>query len=851
MLGYAWATVRARASGLAGAFVALLAAAALVTACGMLLETGLRGTIQTERYAGTPVVVTADQHVRERTVTPKDGKPDKVKEKAKPLFERAWLPADTAERIARVPGVSAAIPEVTFPVTAFTDTGEVVAGPGAGASWGHSWESADLTPFALVAGRPPESTGEVVLDEGLAASTGVHPEGPVTLQVQAVPTAYTVVGVARAEGGPLTSQSTVFFSPVEAAQLAGREGQVTAVGVFPSEGTSPADAAAAVEEGLAGHPGVVHRGPERGSAEFLDAAGARTQLVSMGGAMAGTSLIVAVLVVVGTFSLSVQQRRGELALLRAVAASPAQVRRLIGREAFLIAIVAATLGACLGLLLGSWLHAAFVDLGAVPPTLTLAVSPFPSLAAVLLTVAGAVVAARISARPVARIRPVEALSDAALPRRLVHPARLLAGVLALGAGVVLLVLLTRLRTEPAAGPVTFLTVLTWSTAVAMLGPLVARLAVLVLGLPLRLSRVSGHLAAANGRAQAARLGAVIAPLSLMVAMAATVLFVPTTLGGAGLEQAAAGQRAGYVLTAPGAGVAPEQAAEVRRLPGVTAATEVVHSAARVDLERYAVQGVTAAGLDGTLDLGVSRGTVADLSPDTVAVSTLLAERHGVGPGDRLEVALGDTSLHELRVVAVYERSLGYGDLTVDHGLLSGHVDQPLATALLVAAGHGFEPATLEEFAAANRLHLLDGAGAETLRAEQQRSNAQVNYLALGLVVAFAAIAVVNTLAMSTAERTREFALLRLVGTTRRQIRAMLRMETLVVTGASMLIGTGIALATLTAFSIGMTGQVAPRVEPGVLAGVLVTGALLALGSTMIAGRLAMTARPERVIGLRP
>lgn len=113
MLRYALKTVRHRTAGFLGAFVALLCAAALITACGTLLETGLRGRIATERYAAAPLVVSADQNVHRTTVKRKKGK-TKVKHKAKPVAERAWLPAGTLEKVRAVPGVGRAVPEVTF-----------------------------------------------------------------------------------------------------------------------------------------------------------------------------------------------------------------------------------------------------------------------------------------------------------------------------------------------------------------------------------------------------------------------------------------------------------------------------------------------------------------------------------------------------------------------------------------------------------------------------------------------------------------------------------------------------------------------------------------------------------------
>jgi hypothetical protein len=156
----------------------------------------------------------------------------------------------------------------------------------------------------------------------------------------------------------------------------------------------------------------VTTGDARGPVEFLDAAAARIRLVSMGGAMGGTSLLVAILVVVGTFALSVQQRHRELALLRAVAATSGQIRGLLGREALIVGTVAGVAGALLGLPLGAWLYDRFVALGAVPATLQHTTGVVPPLAALAATVFGAWAAARVASRRISRISPAQALAEA-------------------------------------------------------------------------------------------------------------------------------------------------------------------------------------------------------------------------------------------------------------------------------------------------------------------------------------------------------------------------------------------------------------------------------------------------------
>ncbi|MFB7509153.1 ABC transporter permease, partial [Streptomyces broussonetiae] len=514
MLRYALRTVRARKAGLLGAFLALMCAAALITACGTLLDTGLRGTIRTERYAAAPVVISGDQYVHRTTVEHRKGT-TKVKHKAKPVAERAWLSQRLRARLAHVPGVARVVPELTFLAQPLTPTGT-----GGRPAYGHAWDSAALTPYRLTTGSPPRSDGDLVVDGYLAARARLRPGDRLTVQSTQAPRSYRVTGIA-APATAVRHQTSLFFSAAEARRLAAHPGQVTAFGVLPAHGADPEQVRQAVARALHGTTAQVSSGSARGPVEFLDAATARTRLVSMGGAMGGTSLLVAVLVVVGTFALTVRQRHRELALLRAIAATSGQIRILLGREALIVGAVAGTPGALLGLPLGSWLYSRFVALGAVPATLDHTVSVFPPLAALATTLLGAWAAARIASRRIARIRPTEALAEARTEPGRPAWGRIAAGLLLLTGGAVLVVVLTSLRTEPASTPVTFLAVVVLSASVALLGPVLVRAASLLLAGPLRLTGHGGRLAIANLRGNADRMASVVTPLTLLVGMTCT------------------------------------------------------------------------------------------------------------------------------------------------------------------------------------------------------------------------------------------------------------------------------------------------------------------------------------------
>lgn len=277
MLRYALQTIRDRKGGFLGAFLALMCAAALITACGTLLETGLRGRIATERYAAAPLVVSADQNVHRTTVKHKGNGKTKVKHKAKPVAERAWLPADILDRVSALEGVGKAVPELTFmaqpmstlpmsspPVsgqsasgrsassqaaTSSRSTSGQAAGRGEGGarseprplahlsarpSYGHSWASAPLTPFRLVAGRAPSADDDVVIDRVLAGQNGLKPGDRLIVQSTRAPRPYRISGIAAPAGQrDLQQQTSLFFSSGEAERLAARPGRITALGVTP------------------------------------------------------------------------------------------------------------------------------------------------------------------------------------------------------------------------------------------------------------------------------------------------------------------------------------------------------------------------------------------------------------------------------------------------------------------------------------------------------------------------------------------------------------------------------------------------------------------------------------------
>ncbi|MEV7008347.1 FtsX-like permease family protein [Streptosporangium sp. NPDC051022] len=825
MLRLAFATSRGRLLSLASSFLALLFAVALVASCGLLMESGLRARLPAERYGAAPVVVAGQQEVSLPVAEAGEG------DLGQSLSEPVAIPAALAKRIAKVPGVAKVVPEIGFPV-GLTGADRPVTG--------RSWESAGLTPYTLRKGRAPATAGEIVTDAALGREVGqrVRVAGRDGLRE------YTVTGIAS--GPDQARRTSVFFTGERAAELFARPGKVSAFGVFgEGGGQDESERLAERVERALGDSVAVYAGDRRGLAEDVSAQEGREMLIALSGSLGGVILMVAGLVVSGAFGLSVRQRNREIALLRAVGATPRQVRAMIGREALIVGLAAVVPGLPLGVALGRWLFDQFLTRGMLPQGFTLALGPIPLLVAAVTGLLMAWLAARGAVRRAARIKPTEALGEAAAERRELGRGRMITGLVFLVLGTATSGLSMVAAGETAAMSASAI-VLLLITAATLLGPWLVRLtAGLVGGLAGRTSPVGGYLAVANTRTAAKRLASVAGPLILMFAFTSTILFSQSTLGHAATRQALSGNRADYILEpAAGPGLPPEVARAARDLPGVKGVTETIRTkvlADTVELGDRTLKPMEAIGLTVPahgIDLDVTSGSLERLRGDGVALSTMGASGFGVSVGDKVRLRLGDGTPVTRTVVAVYGRGLGYGDVALPYEVVRDHSAAGVAGRVYVTGG------TKERLAAlAPGVTVLDRTEAGAAVNAAQEFSDWANLLLLGMIIVFIVISVVNTLVTATGARVREFALLRLVGGTRRQVRGMVRWEALLIGGLAVITGTLIATPTLMALSYGVTGSPLPHVPPLTYVTIVVTTMGLAYAATLTPARTVLLGRP--------
>ncbi len=840
MLFLAWSTIKGRAGGFVAALIAVVCGAAVITACGILLESGLRSGVASERFASAAVIAGASQSIP----VPEDVDPT--------LAERVTMPADSVAAIARVPGVRAAVPDLNFPL-------DLVGGFPA---TGHAWSSTVLAPFALAAGTRPDGPGEVVLEADLARRAGVGVGGSVDLVLGSIPSRYEVVGLVTPPGGAPMRQPALFLSDEQAQRMYDRPGRVDMVGVLADPGVDPDVLAERISGAVDGV--VTYTGEAKGDVEFLDVGETRGFLIALAGAFGGSMTMVVMFVVTSTLGISIQQRRRELALLRAIAATPRQIHRMIGGETLLVSAAGAALGLPLGVGVVFLMGDAFTALGVIPVGFRLAVGPLPMVAAFVLCVGGARIGGLVAARRAAKVSPIDALGEAAVEPARLGPVRvIIATVLALVSLGMSLVLPVVFPGELAAGAAASSSLLL-VIAAGLLGPWLVNGAVSVFG-PLlsRESVPSGFLAGSNARANSRRLSSAITPLILGVTMAAVQIFNMTTMTAAAREQARTGVVADYVLVGTSSGISPQVAQAVEGVAGVAAVTPVVRTQVLVSYQEagdqtissFPAQGVTAGRLPATMDLDPRRGRIEELTGETVALSRLVAGTFGADVGDTVEMRLGDGTAIKPEVVAVYGNGLGFGDVTLPHDLVIEHTTNRLDSAILVAAAEGADVAALggalrEAAKPYPTLVVTDRRSFEAAQDEALIAGTAASLVLNALLLGYLAIAVVNTLVMATSARSREFALLRLVGASHRQVRAMMRGEARIVIVTAVVFGTLAAVPPLVGVSIGMTESPFPTVPPLTYLGIVAVVSLLGWASIMVSTRLAMRPRPVDAIGVR-
>ncbi|HTN24262.1 MAG TPA: FtsX-like permease family protein [Solirubrobacteraceae bacterium] len=706
-----------------------------------------------------------------------------------------------------------------------------------------------LDPFKFVAGRAPRAADEVALSSKAFGDEHLKVGDTLTLVGNEGARHYKLVGSATfGDVDTVAGYPAAIVTLPTAQALTGNVGKVGTISVVAADGVAPERLRASVADALGGEKVEVRTGAQDAAQQTKDLeknfSFSRTALLVFG----AIALFVGAFVIYNTFTITVAQRTRELALLRTLGASRRQVLRSVVMEAGLIGLLASVLGLIGGLLLAPALRGLLKIIGADLPATASVVALRTIIVSLLVGVVVTVIASIVPALRATRIAPIVALRDGLTAQTTVSRKRIIfAALLSLvGGGVLAYGLFGGASGTGAAATLGGGAVLVF-LGVALFSPQLVRPLAWVVGAPLqRFGGVSGRLARENATRNPARTAVTAAALMVGVALVAFVSIFAAGLRGSidgAVDRAFTGNLS--IVDKSGFGdTPPALVGAVGQVPGVKAVSALRFSEAKVGRKTStsSIIGIDPATLAQTYKLKWKQGsdaTLATLGGDGVLVDTGYSKHAKIG--DRLTMLTPAGK----RVTYVVKGLLDEGS---DFGLLGGGLVLPNARLaadfdakdnsfvfLSYAAG---APATATRAAIDNLLKQrfpdTETQDREQVKKAQAGQINQLLYLiyallALSIIVAF--FGIVNTLALSIFERTRELGMLRAIGTSRRQVKRIVRLEAVITS----LIGALLGLVLGVAFAVAISQ---PLKKEGFTLTFPVTTLLLLLLAAAAAGTIA-------------
>jgi putative ABC transport system permease protein len=525
---------------------------------------------------------------------------------------------------------------------------------------------------------------------------------------------------------------------------------------------------------------------------------------------AGIAVLVGIFLIVNTFSMLVAQRTREIGLMRAVGASRRQVNRSVLVEAVLLGVVGSVLGVGGGIGLAIGLMWLMGKAGMHLDTSELTVKATTPVVGLLLGIVVTVLAAYLPARRAGKVSPMAALRDSGMPAD-AKAGRIRAAVglvLTLAGGALLYGAASADKAKSGAGLLGIGVLLTLIGFV-VIGPLLAGFLVRVLSaVVLRIFGPVGRLAERNALRNPRRTGATGAALMIGLALVAALSVVGSSMVASATDQLDKSVGADFIVQSDtGQPLTPDAAAAMKNSPGLKSVTEYKDVSVRLTAPdgRTTIKGLSAVSPSYADDLKIKtvHGDVRNAyGRDAMSVDENYAKNHHVKVGDELTVAFFGGRTAKLRVAAVtsddtsLDKGAFYTNLTTPSKYLPAD-KVPLNDIMFAQADSGHEAqayaALKKSMAGFPQYKVRDQADYKDALKSQVQSFLNLIYGLLGLAIVVAVLGVVNTLALSVVERTREIGLMRAIGLSRRQLRRMIRLESVVIALFGALVGLGLGM----------------------------------------------------------
>jgi putative ABC transport system permease protein len=726
---------------------------------------------------------------------------------AKPLTSAALDTARGVSGVAEVEGrMSAQLPMLD-------KKGRLVANggtPGLGVSTG---TSAGLREYDVTAGRAPTRVDEAAIDDKTAEETKYAVGDTVTvLDPDQGKHRLKLVGTVNfGTAGTYRGMSVVVLPQPQLATLTGAR-EYTQLAVHAEAGANRAELRQTLAAALPGTRLI--SGEQRREELAAEAIGQVGRFVVMLQLFAFIAVLVSAFVIYNTFNILLAQRVREMALLRCVGASRGQLFGSVLLEALVVGVVGAGLGVGLGVGVAYGLFSGADLVGMEVPRHALVLTATPVLVAIVLGVVVTVVSALLPALRSTRVAPLAALravSTAAVGTIRGRVALIVLAVLAGAGGTALTLAGMGLKDKEDAlvrviggGVLSFLAVLLLSPLIV--GPLTAAVG----WLPGRILGSPARLATANARRNPGRAAATTTALMIGVGlMSASAVLVSTTRATVDAELAdtyqvdyflqptdlatPADTPDGSAATPVEKPTIPSKVADTLRADRAFSGVARVHSArAEFDGKADLPVGAVDPASERVVKIPAATGSTTGLKPGTVAMEKGQARSIGKKIGDRLAVTMENGRTATMTLVGTYD------DTTSGFALFNWTDLQQLSPAkgdsmVMLRTADGVS-------AARSRAHLdtvLADAPLVRIRSLadwREQVTGEIDKIVgmiaalLGFAILIALVGIMNTLALSVFERTRESAMVRALGLTRAQLRGTLLVEAVLMAVVGAIVG---------------------------------------------------------------
>ncbi len=714
--------------------------------------------------------------------------------------------------------------------------------PGIGVNWSNQ---PDLSSMTLVKGRSPRGEDEVALDTGTIEKTGYRIGDTVPLVTTGPRVQAHLVGVLRfGKSGGLAGASLTAFDMRTAQRLLLKPGRVSGVSAVAEDGVTDQKLADRISAALGADFEVKTKSQQAQdlAAQLEDSLQFISTFLLV---FAAVALFVGTFLILNTFSMLVAQRTRELALLRALGASRRQTTGSVLGEALVLGVLGSVMGLFLGYGLALALKVLFGrfgltldgDLVFAPATVAWSLG-----IGVLVTLA----AAYLPARRASRVPPVVAMNADVPERHRSLRLRLLIGAPFAVGGAGALVLGPRVLDGNTAAAVAGVGGYALVIGAIVLSPLLARPFVRIVGAPMpRLGGKTGQLARENAMRNPRRTATTASALMIGLALVTGFSIIGASMKAS--VDAAIGNtmQADYVVsTSVAQPFTPKIADQLAATTGVASVTRTRFGIGQFDGEQSVLVAYDANTVDRSLDVDFDAGDFDGMRGNGLLVDAAVAQRRGWHVGDTVTLVTQNGRNRALRIGGTFERNNALGTYVISTRTYTAMGGAPMDRYVYVNLARGAGAATRK--AIENVTAAYPVVGLKSPAQFQQEERAQVDQLLtmvnalLVLSVLIAVLGVVNTLALSVIERTREIGLLRAVGMRRRDVRRMVRWESVVISlyGAA----AGVVIGVL--FGAGITGALRSQgiteviVPVGQLTAFLVLGGAIGVVAAILPARRA-------------